>query len=202
MRDLTGMRSGRLVVRRYHGRNPGGEHLWECVCDCGSISLVQRSNITNGHTLSCGCLKREKATKHGGSDTRLYRIWSHMRTRCNKEYDDGYHLYGGRGVSVCPEWESFPAFLKWAKSNGYEDDLTLDRIDTNGDYEPSNCRWATVQEQNQNKRNSILITKDGVTKNLMDWAEELGIHHETIRGRIRMGWPEEDWLIPPKWRRA
>lgn len=156
--DLTGERFGRLVVlekaapnKRYHGS------MWVCKCDCGKTTIANAQNLKSGNTTSCGCFgrirKREQNIKHGMSNTRLHRIWKAMHTRCYNSNFFAFKYYGGRGIKVCDEWlHNFQAFHDWSMANGYQDNLTIDRIDANGNYEPSNCRWLTMAEQNQNKR--------------------------------------------------
>lgn len=136
---------------------------------------------------------------HGKRKTRLYRIWANIKTRCTNENDPHYERYGGRGITVCDEWKNdFKAFYDWSMSNGYADDLTIDRINNNGNYEPSNCRWVTIKEQNQNKRNVVLITYDGETHNVTEWAQILRLGHDTIRQRYRKGWTPEQCLFGKK----
>ena len=204
--NRTGERFGRLTVVRFVGTGKNWVGIWECVCDCGNTVNVQYNNLHGGTTKSCGCLKLEKlikrSTKHGltggqGHYTRLYRIWLNMRRRCLSKSSSDYRYYGGRGISVSDEWDDYSVFHLWANENGYQDDLTLERKDNDGNYEPLNCRWATRKEQARNTRQNRLITFNGQTKTMAEWAEYLSISHVMLRMRFHRGWPVERALTTP-----
>lgn len=201
VKDLTGQRFGRLTVL---GRKQNDKkNIWLCQCDCGNTAFVYKHDIVSGKTKSCGCLRREATAanrkKHGMSNSRLYRIWNAMKERCQCETNVQYSDYGGRGIAVCDEWkDDFQAFHDWAISNGYNENLTIDRINVNGNYCPENCRWATGKEQNANKRNNRILTYNGKSQTLQQWSEETGIEYTTLLYRIKHGWTLEAALtVPP-----
>ena len=156
-KDLAGNRFGSLVAVRVAGKK-NGSYVWECSCDCGNTTFVCVSKLTNGHTKSCGCIRkdgtRKPAYSHGLCKTRLYRIWSNIKSRCLNPKSDNYKYYGGKGITICEEWlHSFQAFYDWAMENGYESGLTIDRKDSDGAYSPKNCQWIT-QSENATRANN------------------------------------------------
>ncbi len=154
--DVTGQRFGKLTVISLYSRasrNPWRQTKWLCKCDCGNEIVVQQGNLHTGNTKGCGCLRVENNGAFIPNKNRLYNSWRAMKYRCNSKSSNRYYTYGGRGIKVCDEWnKSFAAFREWSLANGYREDLTIDRIDVDGNYEPSNCRWIPPNEQAKNKR--------------------------------------------------
>lgn len=194
--NLIGERFGRLLVLDFAGKNKYNQLYYLCVCNCGKEIVTLGHSLLSGVTKSCGCYHKEQSKKnsdrlkiinikHNLCNHKLYSIWHQMKDRCYYEKYKSYKDYGGRGIIVCDEWkDNFQTFYDWAINNGYKDKLTIDRIDTNGNYEPSNCRWATYKEQQNNKRNNYLITYNGKTHTLTEWSELLDINTQTLRSRI------------------
>lgn len=194
-KDLSQKRFGRLVAIKIVGKEPNGEFLWECDCDCGKKTIVRSSSLISGHTTSCGCYKKDCCVTHRETKTRLYRIGQGMKNRCYNTNIPKYAIYGARGITVCDEWKNdFLAFKDWAYNNGYNGALTIDRIDVNGNYEPANCRWATVKQQGNNTRTNIIIEFNGEKLTAQEWAERLGIQPKTLRKRYYDGMPIEKIL--------
>ena len=210
--DLTGRQFERLTVIR-RAPSKGGLTRWTCQCSCekGTIIDVIAADLKRGHTKSCGCLKREQNKEtmeqrhrdmgheiHGMSRTKLYYIWINMKAVCESVYNNEYVLYGARGIRVCNSWSnSFIEFYNWAINNGYREGLTLDRINNNGHFEPKNCRWATMEVQNNNKRNNRVLTFNGMTKTASQWAKYLGISRDTLIWRLNNGWSVQQALTTP-----
>lgn len=195
--DLAGQRFGRWTVLEEDGRDERGRVLWRCRCDCGTERAVKGWRLREGTNRSCGCLRREtsaelgrKTATHGMSQTRIYNIWQSMLRRTTNPGDSAYPYYGGRGIKVCDRWRSLENFLT-DMGPTYADDLSIDRVDVNGDYEPGNCRWATDVEQGRNKRNSAWIEFRGHRLCEAEWAERLGINPKTLTSRLRYGWSIE-----------
>lgn len=198
VKDLTGQRFGRLTVI---GLQPTETRktFWVCECDCGNMKVVRSDILQSGNTRSCGCLKKEqdetnltkgyarKTREERGfvsGGTRLYQVWQGMKKRCSSPSDVRYHRYGGRGIKVCDDWNNdYLAFHNWAITNGYSEELTIDRIDSDGDYEPSNCRWATKKEQANNRSTNIKITIGNSTRTLTEWCEIFNLDSKVIFAR-------------------
>lgn len=200
-RELAGMRFGRLVATEYVGGS-----RWRCVCDCGNEVVVRTSCLTGGNTKSCGCFRRdfsrENATTHGKSKTRLYHVWASMHGRCENPNNNSYRYYGQRGISVCEEWNDFASFMEWALENGYDEgakrgQCTLDRIDSDKDYSPDNCRWVDSEEQANNERSNVIVTYRGKEYTLARLAKKFGLKIPTLWCRIHSGWSIEDAVETP-----
>ena len=203
--DLVGDRYGRLTVVSRAPNSGSHGRRWNCACECGGATVASVGNLRSGAVESCGCAQREAAARscrarsvtHGMTRTRLYTIWRAMKARCERSTNVGFSAYGGRGISVCAEWSSsFEAFKAWAESNGYYDDLSIDRVDVNGNYEPANCRWATPKQQSNNRRSSKLLTIAGETRTLQQWSDASGLKAGTILYRIGAAWPPSRILEP------
>lgn|ERR1700744_882378 len=186
--NLVGQKFGRLTVIRKIGR-AATKVVWECLCDCGMHSQSPTGHLMSGKIRSCGCLKREqdrdRLTTHGMSTTRAFNVWMSMKHRCLNPKSTSYKSYGGRGIKICDRWmASFENFF--ADMGEPPKGSSIDRFpDVNGDYEPGNCRWATVAQQAVNKRTNVLLTFGGKTLCLAEWSRELGIPTYSLQYRIR-----------------
>ena len=197
--DLTGQRFGFLKVVSITDERKHGKVVWLCECDCGNEHKVTSHNLKNGSTISCGCknkLNLSKANyKHGLSDSRIYNIYICMKERCYNPKATSYENYGGRGIMICERWlgeNGFMNFYNWAMVNGYQDNLSIDRIDSNGNYEPSNCRWETSKRQNNNTRKNRIVHYKGEAHSVTEWSEIAGISRSTITTRLNKGLALED----------
>ena len=195
--DLTEKRFGKLVARRRSHKNKKNKWYWICDCDCGESTIVAEADLNAGKCKSCGCLKQEKflerITTHNKSNTRLHGIWGSMKQRCYNPNANGYENYGGRGIAICDDWvNNFQEFYDWSINNGYSDELSLDRIDVNGNYEPSNCRWADEHTQANNKQSSVHITINNETYTIAEWGELVNLPTNTIGRRLRDGFQDID----------
>ena len=210
-KDLTGEKFGMLTVlgtadsRVTRGGKKKSRYV--CKCDCGNVVTVDGNSLTQGRTKSCGCRRGrnlpERNTTHGGSNDRLYKVWSSIKTRCYNSHCRAYKWYGARGIKLCDEWMDYAAFRDWALSNGYDEaaskwSCTIDRIDVNGNYEPSNCRFITMKGQQNNRRSNTMVTLYGRTQTLQQWCEELGMKTSTVCMRFtNYGMTIEEALTTP-----
>lgn len=197
--DLSGQKFGKLTAIS-RAKSKGKRTMWNCVCECGNKKVIEAYSLKSGNTQSCGCIEKLKpnAQKHGMHGTRLYNIWSGMKSRCYCKTSSRYKYYGERGIKVCDEWlHDFQAFYDWAMANGYDDTLTIDRIDVNGNYEPDNCRWSTEQEQCNNRTTNRMIGYKGETYTLSQLSELCGVPYFTLRSRLDSGWSVEKALSTP-----
>jgi hypothetical protein len=197
--DLTGRTFGKMTVLKYDHSNKNGAY-WLCECECKNTKIVSAHSLKTGHTASCGCLY---FSVNNQSKERLYRIWKDMLRRCYSPKCKSYRIYGGRGIVVCEEWKiEYSIFKEWAMSSGYSNKLTIDRIDSNGNYEPSNCKWSTYKEQENNSSNNRVIEYGGASHSVAIWAEILGLSYPTLISRIRRGWSVDRAFYTPQQKRA
>lgn len=170
--------------------------MWLCRCSCGKEISVRAIGLKNRTTVSCGCAKRRRLKKHGLSGSRIDIIYRGMKQRCYDRSASNYGNYGGRGIKICDEWLNNKCkFFTWAYQNGYADDLSIDRIDVNGNYEPSNCRWVNSKVQSNNRRNSRLLTFRGKSLTMQEWSNITGVPYQTLYSRLRAGWSVKDILL-------
>lgn len=193
--NLQGKRFGNLTVLERVGKDKARNILWKCRCDCGNEIVVRTCELNRGHTKSCGCYQKEMASKanikHGESHGKLHQVWLDMRARCKRKSHHAYKWYGGKGISVCDEWENnYLSFQKWAFENGYKNGLTIDRMDGNGNYCPENCRWATRKEQSNNISSCVYFDFMGERLNITQFCEKYGVpaghFYKTARKNINI----------------
>lgn len=201
--DLTGRTYGAWKVLERAENDKKGRSRWLCRCKCGTERIVAGSNLRTGESKSCGCEQYKYLSDlnsvHHKEPRRLYNIWANMKSRCYNPQNLSYKNYGGRGISVCEEWtHDFISFREWAFSNGYADDLSIDRIDNDGDYTPLNCRWATNEEQSNNRRSNVQIEYEGEVHTLAEWRKKIGITKSAIEGRRNRNWSVERMLNEPQ----
>lgn len=201
--DLTGQHFTRLEVIERIENGKSGCARWRCKCVCGNYVIATTNQLRRGAVKSCGCYSHDLTkqrnkdnARHGVSRTRLYREWSQMKARCYIESHKSFADYGGRGIKVCDEWLVSDNFFSWALSHGYSDELTIDRIDTNGDYEPSNCRFVTPKEQIRNRRNTVTVEYQGQLITLAELSELSGVPYATMHFRYRQGKTVEEMMKP------
>lgn len=196
-----------LVLEETNKRSNNQTVIWKCKCDCGNTVYIDTNRLTSGNTKSCGCLsiessKKPKTIKHGDCNVnskfhRLYCIWKGMRSRCNNQNGQKYKDYGGRGIAVCEEWSEYVNFKNWALSNGYKDNLTIDRIDVNGNYEPNNCRWSDSFTQMNNMRTNTHIKYNNETYTISELARKYNLKQGTLIRRLNLGWSIDNALNKP-----
>lgn len=199
---LEGQRFGKLLVIKEAGRNAKHEMYWECKCDCGNTYKADGSRLRSGETTDCGCAWKNKDKtgngKHNLCNTRFWTILHGMRCRCYNYKSPSYKDYGGRGITICDDWQDkehgLENFRDWAITNGYDESKSIDRIDVNGNYEPSNCRWSTPKQQSSNRRNNVLIDYNGEQVVLQSLADKFGIRGQTIMARLKKGMNIEEAL--------
>lgn len=191
--DLLNQKFGKLTVIELLADRTHKERHWKCICDCGNEYIAKSSSLVHGKATQCrSCSVKqisEANTKHGCEPKRLHEIYTNMKTRCHNPNYSLYHRYGGRGIKVCSEWDkSYSAFREWAFSSGYSDELSLDRIDNDGDYCPENCKWSTNVEQANNRRTNRMVTFRGETDTLANMARKTGMPYGTVQSRLDKGW--------------
>lgn len=200
MQDLTGQKYNRLTITSF-SHIKDRNYYWNCKCDCGNEVVINIRSLKTGTTKSCGCWNKEtrsiRGVTHGMKDQRIYHIHENIKQRCTNSNNNRYKDYGGRGIKICEEWLQFETFYAWAQSNEYDNTLTIDRIDNNGNYYPENCRWVTPKEQTKNKRSNVMLTLGDKTQCAMDWSKELNIKYETLIARKRYGWSDDKILTTP-----
>ena len=195
IKDLTGLKFGNLNVIKKYGKIKGITY-WECKCDCGIIKLINHYSLLKGRSTSCGCLKGQKISNkkstHNKTNTKIYKLWIGIKNRCNNINSPKYKSYGGRGIKVCDEWQNdFMSFYNWTLANGYDEnakygECTIERLNVNGDYEPSNCTFKNLKEQANNKTTNIFVEYNGETHTLKQWSEIFNLKYKSVVNRYHL----------------
>lgn len=200
--------TGNIEIRENGIKRKRKYRYLECVCKCGKVKWVNEHSLVYSKTKSCGCLQKESTKihlKHGMSGSRIYKIWHGMKERCTNSKDYRYRQYGAKGISVCDEWmddNGFENFYEWSIENGYEENLTIDRIDSKGNYTPENCRWANYVVQNNNTSRNHIIKCNGETHSIGEWSKILNMNYNTLNKRIYSGIPVEIAFINKKFKKG
>lgn len=212
-KSYIGKKFGKLTVIKLVSGNNATNRKYLCKCDCGNEKITSEENLRRGHCKSCGCLYKNnggkcKETKGYYLDSRskLYMVWTFMIRRCTNPKDSNYERYGKRGIKVCEEWKDYSVFRNWAIKTGYKEnhsraECSLDRIDNNGNYEPSNCRWTDMKTQSNNTRMNTIVCYKGMKKTLSEWADYYKIPYKLFVNRYSKGWTIEEIINTPKGRR-
>jgi hypothetical protein len=200
--DLTGKKFKRLLVMKMVERTSKVTY-WECLCECGNITILPMGALRSGHTSSCGCLRYDankgkipSNKRHGISKTPIYYAWANMLKRCTDPKNDQYYNYGARGIKPCEKWMTCEGFLEDMQES-YSKGLTLDRLDNDKGYSKENCKWSTLTEQANNKRNNTIVEFRGETERLIYFLEKYNIKRHQYYSRIKIGWSVEDALTKP-----
>lgn len=189
--DMSGQKYGYLTALSISHRNEREEIFWNCQCQCGSLVVIKGSLMRQGQTKSCGCYRKEVTSMnkktHGMRSTRLYNVWNHMKRRCTEKNTKEYKNYGGRGITVCDEWENPQNFFEWAIANGYKDNLTIERINVNGNYRPDNCEFIPKSLQSKNRRYNLMIDTGGAEVCAAEAARMAGVSRKTVANWYHAG---------------
>ena len=189
IKDLRNLKFGHLTVLNETPVIKNKKTYWNCLCNCGNTKYIEASHLKDGSTTSCGCMRKQKKCHYYKTQyKRLVKILNHMKQRCYNKNAPNYDNYGGREIKICDEWlRNSKNFYIWAEHNGYRDDLSIDRIDVNGDYSPSNCRWATPKQQSNNRRNNIKVNLLNKTLTISEWAEYFNLDYKECKKILKKG---------------
>lgn len=199
-KEYIGKKYGMLTITKEAVCEKPGVYVFEALCDCGNITKVREGNLLNGHTTSCRCFRKavgKRNVKHGGCGKRIYHIWDCIVERCTKGTIASKH-YAARGISICEDWKSFAKFEEWAYQNGYDDTLSIERIDVNGNYCPENCKWIPRRLQTRNQTTTHWVEYNGRRMSLAEACEIANMSYKTVHARItQLGWSVEEALTVP-----